>query len=168
MVPLLLLTLVFVFSYAINDVSATQETSNNTVVASNSSTVSITEEASQTTDQSTANTNTSNTDNSSDYLNSETDQTLKDPQIYNGGVPVARGSHPAGYIYPTILAAITDALSGDTIMLEDGAIFPEYGLVIDKNLNFDVFNNGYATIDGGNFGTIFIINNGVVVNLQNL
>ncbi|AUB56375.1 hypothetical protein BK007_10350 [Methanobacterium subterraneum] len=81
---------------------------------------------------------------------------------------MARGTHPAGYIYPTILEAITDALSGDTIMLEDGAIFPEYGLVIDKNLNFDVFNNGYATIDGGNFGTIFIINNGVVVNLQNL
>jgi uncharacterized repeat protein (TIGR01451 family) len=166
MVPLLLLTLVFVFSYAINDVAATQETSNNTIVPSNNLSTSTNGEGdSQATDQSP---NNSNINNSSISLNSETDQTLKDPQIYNGGVPVARGSHPAGYIYPTILEAITDALSGDTIMLEDGAIFNEYGLVIDKNLNFDVFNNGYATIDGGNFGTIFIINNGVVVNLQNL
>ncbi|MDY9923191.1 hypothetical protein [Methanobacterium sp.] len=169
MVPLLLLTLVFVFSCAINDVAATQESSNNTIVPSNNLTVATTGEGdSQTTAQSSSNTNTSNTNNSSNSLNSETNQTLKDPQIYNGGVPVARGSHPAGYIYPTILEAITDALSGDTIMLEDGAIFAEYGLVIDKNLNFNVFNNGYATIDGGNFGTIFIINNGVVVNLQNL
>ena len=169
MVPLLLLTLVFVFSCAINDVAATQESSNNTIVPSNNLTVATTGEGdSQTTDQSSSYTNTSNTNNSSNSLNSETNQTLKDPQIYNGGVPVARGSHPAGYIYPTILEAITDALSGDTIMLEDGAIFTEYGLVIDKNLNFNVFNNGYATIDGGNFGTIFIINNGVVVNLQNL
>jgi len=166
MAPLLLLTLVFVFSCTINDVAATQDTSNNTIVPSNNLSTSTTGEGdSQTTDQSSS--NTSNT-NSSSSLNSETNQSVKDPQIYNGGVPVARGSHPAGYIYPTILEAITDALSGDTIMLEDGAIFTEYGLVIDKNLNFDVFNNGYATIDGGNFGTIFIINNGVVVNLQNL
>ncbi|WP_225369756.1 DUF11 domain-containing protein [Methanobrevibacter arboriphilus] len=47
-------------------------------------------------------------------------------------------------------------------------LFFEYNLVIDKNLDFNVFNNGYATINGNNLGTIFIINSGVIVKLQNL
>lgn len=105
MVPLLLLTFLFVFSCAINDVAATQETSNNTIVPSNNLTTSNSGEGdSQTTDQSVS--NTSNTNNSPNPLNSETNQSVKDPQIYNGGVPVARGTHPAGYIYPTILEAL--------------------------------------------------------------
>jgi predicted outer membrane repeat protein len=114
------------------------------------------------------NINTSKTDKSSNSLNSKKNQTSPDPQIYNGGVPVARGGNPAGYDYPTIAAAIANALSGDTIMLENGATFDENGLVIDKNLNFNVLNVGKATIDGQNLGTIFIIDNGVTVNLQNL
>ncbi len=60
------------------------------------------------------------------------------------------------------------AHSGDTIMLENGATFQEHGLVINKNLNFNVFNNGYATIDAKNLGSIFLISNGVTVNLKNL
>ena len=74
---------------------------------------------------------------------------------------MARGGNPVGYIYSSIAAAITVANAGDTIMLENGATFQEHGLVINKNLNFDVFNNGHATIDGQNLGTIFIISNGV-------
>ena len=91
-----------------------------------------------------------------------------DPQIYRNGVAVARGGHPAGYKFPTIAAAISAAQSGDTIMLANGATFDEHGFSISKNLNFNVLNNGTATIDGQNLGTIFIIDNGVTVNLQNL
>ncbi|MDP1551716.1 MAG: hypothetical protein Q8M06_01715, partial [Methanobacteriaceae archaeon] len=157
-VPLLLLALVLVVSCTVNDVAATEELSND-------STLSNAEEDLEKTDQYT--TNNSNNE-SSDSLNSENNQTLPDPQIYNGGVPVARGGNPAGYIYPTISAAIADALSGDTIMLEAGAVFNEFGLIIDKNLNFNVFSNGYATINGGNTGTIFIINDGITATLRNL
>ncbi len=180
-VPLLLLALVLVVSCTVNDVAAAEELSNDSVVLSNDSTLSNTEEDLETTDQYTTNnsnsnessdseytTNNSNSNESSDSLNSENNQTLPDPQIYNGGVPVARGGNPAGYIYPTIAAAIADALSGDTIMLEAGAVFNEFGLIIDKNLNFDVFSNGYATINGGNTGTIFIINDGITATLRNL
>jgi uncharacterized repeat protein (TIGR01451 family) len=85
---------------------------------------------------------------------------LPDPQVYRSGVSVGT--------YSTIAEAIAAAISGDTIMLEDGATFDEHGLVINKNLNFNVFNDGTATIDGQNLATIFIIDNGVTVNLQNL
>jgi uncharacterized repeat protein (TIGR01451 family) len=167
-VPVLLLTLALVFSFTVNDIAAAQDTSNSTIIPSNNSTTSNIESGdSQTSEQSPSN-NNNTTNESSNYSNSQNNLTLPDPQIYNGGVPVARGIHPAGYIYPTIAAAIADALSGDTIMLEAGAIFNEFGLVIDKNLNFDVFNNGYATVNGGNFGTIFLINDGITASLKNL
>ena len=106
-----------------------------------------------------------------------TSQTLKsnvksqDPQIYRNGVAVARGGHPAGYSYSTIGAAIHDALSGDTIMLAKGATFHEHGLTISKNLNFNVLNNGQATITGaGTSATvpIFTIKFGATVNMQNI
>ncbi|MEL7669642.1 hypothetical protein [Methanobacterium sp.] len=178
MVPLLLLSLVLVFSFAVSDVAAAQGTSNNTAVTSNNLTeVNSSLEDSNTAVQSTSDINTSNSNKSSNSSNSNNlsnssnsgiNQTSKDPQIYNGGVPVARGGNPPGYVYPTIAAAITDAQSGDTIMLEDGATFQEHGLVVNKNLNFDVFNNGHATIDGQNLGTVFIIGNGTTVNMQNL
>ncbi|MCZ3367058.1 beta strand repeat-containing protein [Methanobacterium veterum] len=178
MVPLLLLSLVLVFSFAVSDVAAAQGTSNNTAVTSNNLTgVNSSLEDSNTAVQSTSDittsnsnksSNSSNSNNLSNSSNSGINQTSKDPQIYNGGVPVARGGNPPGYVYPTIAAAITDAQSGDTIMLEDGATFQEHGLVVNKNLNFDVFNNGHATIDGQNLGTVFIIGNGTTVNMQNL
>ena len=100
--------------------------------------------------------NTNNTKASKSTGNTK----LPDPQVYRSGVSVGT--------YSTIAEAIAAAISGDTIMLENGATFDEHGLVIDKNLNFNVFNDGTATIDGQNLGTIFIIDNGVTVNLQNL
>ncbi|WP_225369754.1 hypothetical protein [Methanobrevibacter arboriphilus] len=123
MVPLLLLTLILLFSCIVTDVQAAQETSNNTVVQSNNSIVSNTElEDSQTTAKNTSKTS-NNSNETSNSLNSKSNQTLKDPQIYKDGVPVARGGNPPGYIYSTIADAISVALSGDTIMLENGATF---------------------------------------------
>ena len=94
-------------------------------------------------------------------------QIILGTQIYNNGVPVARGTHPAGYAYPTIGAAITDAQAGDTIMLESGKVFHEH-ININKNLNFDVLNKGTATIDGNNIGGIVTINSGLKVTFNNI
>jgi predicted outer membrane repeat protein len=91
-----------------------------------------------------------------------------DPQIYRNGVAVARGGHPAGYKFPTIAAAISAAQSGDTIMLANGATFDEHGFSISKNLNFNVLNNGKATINAQSKGRVFIINSGTTVVMQNL
>ncbi len=104
--------------------------------------------------------------------NLEVQTTAGDPQIYRNGVPVARGGHPAGYVFPTIATAITAADSGDTIMLANGATFSPAagGLIITKNLNFNVFNNGQATINGLSTGLkpIFTIDPGITLNLQNI
>jgi trimeric autotransporter adhesin len=169
-VPLLILSLVLVLSFSVNDVAAAQGTSNNTIVQSQNVTDTNPGQPvdTQTTVSSKSENNNSKTDNASNSLNVENNQTLSDPQIYHGGAPVARGGNPVGYIYSSIAAAITVANAGDTIMLENGATFQEHGLVINKDLNFDVFSNGHATIDGQNLGTIFIISNGVTVNLNNL
>ena len=94
-------------------------------------------------------------------------QTSPDPQIYKNGVAVARGTHPAGYVYPTIAAAITDALSGDTIMLENGSTFYE-NLRISKNLNFDVLLNGRATLDGKSVNQIVRIASGYTVTFNDI
>ena len=80
---------------------------------------------------------------------------------------MARGTHPAGYAYPTIAAAITDALAGDTIMLESGKVFYEH-ITVTKNLNFDVLNSGTATIDGSSTGRIVTINSGLTVTFNNI
>lgn len=157
LIPLLLLILALVFTFCVSDVAAAQAGSDNATVPSDNLTVS------QTTSNSSSST-TGNLSNSSDSKN----QTLPDPVIYNGGVPVSRGGQLAGYNWGTIQNAINAAQSGDTIMLEDGATFNEYGLIISKNLDFRVFNNGHATINGGNNGIIFTINSGVVVNMYNL
>jgi uncharacterized repeat protein (TIGR01451 family) len=160
MVPLLLLTLALVLSFSVNDAAAAG-TSNSAIVPSQNLQLTSTSHVAntQTTDQSKIKTNTSKTNTTSK---------IADPQIYNSGAPVARGGHPAGYIFPTIASAITNAQSGDTIMLENGATFLEHGLIINKNLNFNVFSNGHATIDGQNLGTVFIISKGVTSHFQNL
>lgn len=91
-----------------------------------------------------------------------------DPQIWRDGAPVARGSHPAGYQYSTIAEAINDALDGDTIMLESGAVFHEQ-LTVGKSLTFNVLDNGQATLNGSTFSdSILTINSGVTVYLYNL
>ncbi len=94
--------------------------------------------------------------------------TVADPQIYRNGVAVARGGHAAGYVFPTILGAINAALSGDTIMLANGATFYTTGFTIKKNLNFNVFNNGKATLENVGNLPVFNIASGVIVLMQNL
>ena len=99
---------------------------------------------------STQTTNGQATDNLTSTSNTSS-QTLNDPQIWNGGVPVARGPYSAGQNTITIQNAINAAQSGDTIMLESGATFSGAGntqITISKNLIFDVLNGGTATIDG--------------------
>ncbi len=76
-----------------------------------------------------------------------THKIINDPQIYKNGVAVSRGGHPAGYVFPSIGAAISSAINGDTIMLENGATFNETNLTITKNLAFNVFQNGQAIIN---------------------
>ncbi len=86
---------------------------------------------------------------------------LPDPQIIRGGVSAGT--------YSTIADAINAAESGDTIMLEKGATFYEHDLpTISINLNFNVFDNGQATIDAQMKGSIFHITGEVTVKLQNL
>ncbi len=109
---------------------------------------------------STPNHATSQTTSNTKASKSSVNKKLPDPQLYRNGVFVAS--------YTTIAAAISAAISGDTIMLEDGAIFDEHSLLVDKNLTFNVINNGTATIDGQHAGPVFIINNGVTVSLMNL
>jgi|GEM_PF-2828615 len=169
MVPLLLVALALVLSFSVNDVAAANSTSNNVVVSSHDVKVTSSGQVAntQTTVQSKAKTNSSK-NNKNSNSNTKSKQKIADPQIYNSGAPVARGGHPAGYIFPTIASAITDAQSGDTIMLEKGATFFEHGLLITKNLDFNVFSNGYATIDGQNLGTIFLISKGVTAHFRNL
>lgn len=169
MVPLLLLTLALVLSFSVNDVAAANGTSNAIVPSHNIKVSNLGQVANtQTTVQSKSKTNTSKTNNASKSLNSNNNPKISDPQIYNSGAPVARGGHPAGFIFPTIASAITDAQSGDTIMLENGATFFEHGLLINKNLDFNVFSNGHATIDGQNLGTVFIISKAVTAHFLNL
>ena len=147
-VPLLLLTLALIFSFTINDVSAAQGTSINTITPSDNLTVSTgTAVESRIIKQ--TKTNVSTTNKTVNTLNSKKNQKLPDPQIYRNGVPV-------GPVYTTIADAISNAQSGDTIMLENGAIFKEHDLTINKNLDFKVFNNGHATIDANNLGRVFL------------
>ncbi len=96
---------------------------------------------------------------------------IKDPQIWNGGVPVSRGGQLAGYNWGTIQNAIDHALPGDTIMLENGVTFTGTGntqITLTKNLNFDVLDGGTAIIDGGGNRWGFVINNGITVTFNNI
>ena len=70
---------------------------------------------------------------------------------------MSRGGHPAGYVFPSIESAINAAISGDTIMLENGSVFNETNLTITKNLAFNVFKNGQATINAQSKGQAFFI-----------
>ncbi len=96
---------------------------------------------------------------------------IKDPQIWNGGVPVSRGGQLAGYNWGTIQNAINNALPGDTIMLENGVTFTGTGntqITLTKNLNFDVLDGGTAIIDGGGNRWGFVINNGITATFNNI
>ncbi len=173
-VPLLIMSIIIVFSLGFSAVSAADTSqisvnssgdnlTNGQMVTNTSSTTSNSIDQSISTNVST----TSKENVSSNSLNNKNSQNVPDPQIYCNGVPVSRGGYYAGYSFNSIASAIAAAQSGDTIMLE-GTTFYEHCLVINKDLNFNVFNNGYATIDGQNEGYIFLINPGVTVNIQNL
>ena len=149
-ISLILIILAVIFTIGISDVSAANITnvSSDTNLTSDNSTVnSLVQAADLKNNQSTIkNTSTSKTNQSVNSSKSKTNKS-PDPQIYNNGVPVARGSYAAGYVFKTIQDAINAAQSGDTIMLEDGATFYEC-INVNKALTFDVLNNGHATIDG--------------------
>jgi predicted outer membrane repeat protein len=161
-IPLLIMGAIFLFLFSVGNVSAADNTTHNTMVISNSSSVSTGEGLHKST------TLPSNTKSSVNSVNMKINQTLPDPQIYKDGNPVSRGGYSAGHVFRTIADAIAAAKSDDTIMLENGATFQEHGLLINKNLNFNVFNNGQATIDGQSMAGIFIVNPGITLNLQNI
>ncbi len=115
------------------------------------------------------NTITSNVNNNKSKSTKSTYKTpTNDPQIYKNGVGVSRGGHPAGYVFPSIESAINAAISGDTIMLENGSVFNETNLTITKNLAFNVFKNGQATINAQSKGQAFFIIGGISVQMTNL
>ncbi len=98
--------------------------------------------------------------NTATSLNTTANTKLPDPQVYNGHTYVGT--------YTTIADAINAAKSGDTIIIANGATFDEHGLTISKNLNFNVLNNGKATMNAQGKGQIFFIVGGVNVELENL
>ena len=101
----------------------------------------------------------------------KTSNTSKDPQIWHDGVPVSRGGHPAGYNWGTIQNAVNNALSGDTIMLENGCTFSGEGntqITLSKNLNFDVLYGGRAIIDGHGIRWGFVVNPGFKASFNNI
>ena len=165
-----MLILVFAFIITIcGTASATTVSNNNSnITISNSVQSDISNYTEITSTETKSNvTSTNSKTNHSNTLKLGKTQIAPDPQIYKNGVAVARGSHPAGYVYTTISAAITDALAGDTIMLENGATFTER-ITVTKNLTFSVFNNGNATINGNSAGQIVTINSGLNVIFNNI
>jgi predicted outer membrane repeat protein len=144
--------LVFCLAFALTMCGAAAASSTNTThIILNQSTTKLT----------TTQLNTSSSDINSSKTQKSTGATiLPDPQVYRNGKSVGT--------YSTIAAAIKAAKSGDTIMLADGATFDEHGLTISKNLDFNVFNNGQATINAQGKGQVFYIMGGVFVKLQNL
>jgi uncharacterized repeat protein (TIGR01451 family) len=124
----------------------------------------------QTTNAQTTTNQAKSTDNISTNT-SNSDKTLNDPQIWNGGAPVSRGGQIPTYNWITIQNAINNAQPGDTIMLENGVTFSGAGnteITISKNLNFNVLNGGTATIDGSGNRWGFNIAPGYTVTFNNI
>lgn len=157
-IHLLLIILCLVFTFGVSNVSAADDT----IYTNDSENLTVSDV------QTTFNSSNSTIHNSS---GSETNQTLPDPVIYNGGVQVSRGGQAAGYNWGTIQNAINAALDGDTIMLENGATFSGTGntnIYISKNLTFDVLGGGIATIDGSGTNWGFEINSGYSVTFNHI
>ena len=115
--------------------------------------------------------NESKTSNNISTNVTNSDNSVTDPQIWNGGAPISRGGQIPNYNWGTIQNAIDNAQSGDTIMLENGATFIGAGnteITISKNLIFDVLNGGTATIDGSGTRWGFIISPGYTVTFNNI
>jgi uncharacterized repeat protein (TIGR01451 family) len=153
-----MLIFAIIFTFAIVGAASATNSSDN-LTATNI------DQASQIQDNSQS-TNTNLSSNQSNNNNS-----IPDPQIWNGGVAVARTPYTAGQNTGTIQNAINAAQSGDTIMLENGVTFSGAGntqITISKNLNFDVLDGGTATIDGSGYRWGFIISPGYTVTFNNI
>ena len=180
MVQMLIFTIIFTLTVigaaSAADNSSANLTATNIVQTTQSQHSSDTSNNITTSNNLLTNTSTSQSSNvqTADNLSnnkSTSSQTVADPQIWNGGVPVTRGIYPAGSDTGNIQNAINAAQSGDTIMLEDGKTFSGNGntqITISKNLVFDVLNGGTATIDGGGTRWGFIISPSYTVTFNNI
>ena len=139
-----------IFTLAIMGAASAADNSSNNLTAQASSTIVAND--------------TTNSNNSAQVQADVQNQTGTDPQIEHNGV-----INPT--IYPNIQAAVTAAQSGDTIWLENGATFTgitNTQITISKNLIFDVFGGGTATIDGSGTNWGFYINPGYTVSFNNI
>ena len=145
-----MLIFAIIFTLAIMGAASAADNSSNNLTAQASSTIVAND--------------TNNSNNSAQVQVDVQNQTGTDPQIEHNGV-----INPT--IYPNIQAAVTAAQSGDTIWLENGATFTgtdNTQITISKNLIFDVFGGGTATIDGSGTNWGFYINPGYTVSFNNI
>jgi hypothetical protein len=73
----------------------------------------------------------------------------------------------SGCAYTTIVDAIAAAAGGDSISITD-AVHSESKIVINQNLTIEGQGASATAVDGGGSGTIFTIDSGVTVTIQNL
>ena len=139
-----------IFTLAIMGAASAADNSSNNLTAQASSTIVAND--------------TTNSNNSAQVQADVQNQTGTDPQIEHNGV-----INPT--IYPDIQSAVTAAQSGDTIWLVNGATFTGIAntqITISKNLIFNVFGGGTATIDGLGTNWGFYINPGYTVSFNNI
>jgi uncharacterized repeat protein (TIGR01451 family) len=178
-----LLIFTIVFTLAVIGAASAADTSSTNLTATNVD--QATQQSTQTTDHAVTSNDLSNSQTSNPQTTisestasknvstnvASSDNSVTDPQIWKGGVPVSRGGQIPTYNFGTIQNAINNAKSGDTIMLQNGATFRGVGntqIIISKNLNFDVLNCGKATIDGCGTRWGFIISPGYKVTFHNI
>ena len=145
-----MLIFTLIFTLAIMGAASAADNSSNNLTAQASSTI--------------VSNDTTNSNNSAQVQVDVQNQTGTDPQIEHNGV-----INPT--IYPNIRAAVTAAQSGDTIWLENGATFTgteNTQITISKNLIFNVFGGGTATIDGLGTNWGFEVNSGNTVSFNNI
>ncbi len=155
-----MLIFAIIFTLALIGAASAADNSSDNLTATSIDQASQSQDSSQTTTQTEVNNNQTNNNTAP-----------PDPQIWNGGVAVARTPYTAGQDTGNIQNAITAAQSGDTIMLEPGVTFSGPGntqITISKNLIFDVLGGGTATIDGSGNRWGFIISPGYTVTFNNI
>jgi hypothetical protein len=73
----------------------------------------------------------------------------------------------SGCGYTTIAAAIGAASAGDTISIQD-AVHNEANITVDRNLTIQGQGAANTAVDGGASGSVFVIDAGVTVTIQNV
>jgi hypothetical protein len=73
----------------------------------------------------------------------------------------------SGCNYTTIAAAIAAASPGDTISIQD-AVHSEANITVDRDLTIQGQGAANTAVDGGGGGTIFTIDSGITVAIQNI